>query len=442
MEFKIELPKSVKFIIDKFKENGFESYAVGGCVRDSLINRKVNDWDITTNAKPEDTINIFEKTVPTGIKHGTVTVILDKENFEVTTYRIDGKYKDGRHPEKVQFVSELKEDLSRRDFTINAMAYNEEKGLIDYFKGKEDLNKKIIKAVGNPDKRFEEDALRMLRAIRFAAQLNFFIEPSTKEGIKNLSGNIKNVSIERIRVEFDKIIVSNPMYINELIDLGLLKHFLKELCLCKGVEQQNPHHVYDVLTHILKATENIESKLYLRLTMVLHDICKPECKRVDEKGIGHFYGHDLASADKAFEILKRMKYDNETINKVVTLIKYHDRDIRSKKSIRKLLSLIGEDLFRDLLKVKKADALAQNPKFYKEKEEKLIETEKKLNEIIKAQECFTIKNLDVDGKDLIALGIKPGKDIGIILNNLLNKVIENPNLNKKEILINMIKNLK
>ena len=232
------------------------------------------------------------------------------------------------------------------------------------------------------------------------------------------------------------------MYINELIDLGLLKHFLKELCLCKGVEQQNPHHVYDVLTHILKATENIEPKLYLRLTMVLHDICKPECKRVDEKGIGHFYGHDLASADKAFKILKRMKYDNETINKVVTLIKYHDRDVRSKKSIRKLLSLIGEDLFRDLLKVKKADALAQNPKFYKEKEEKLIETEKKLNEIIKAQECFTIKNLNVDGKDLIALGIKPGKDIGIILNNLLNKVIENPNLNNKEILINMIKNLK
>ena len=207
MDFKIELPKNVKFIIDKFKENGFESYAVGGCVRDSLINRKVNDWDITTNAKPEDTINIFKKTVPTGIKHGTVTVILDKENFEVTTYRVDGEYKDGRHPEKVQFVSELKEDLSRRDFTINAMAYNEEKGLIDYFKGKEDLNKKIIKAVGNPDKRFEEDALRMLRAIRFAAQLNFFIEPSTKEGIKNLSGNIKNVSIERIRVEFDKIIV-------------------------------------------------------------------------------------------------------------------------------------------------------------------------------------------------------------------------------------------
>ena len=439
MEFKIELPKNVEFIINKFKENGFESYAVGGCVRDSLINRKVNDWDITTNAKPEDTINIFEKTVPTGIKHGTVTVILDKENFEVTTYRVDGEYKDGRHPEKVEFVSELKEDLSRRDFTINAMAYNEENGLIDYFKGLEDLDNKIIRAVGNADKRFEEDALRMLRAIRFAAQLGFKIEESTKKGIKNLSDNIKNVSIERIRVEFDKIILSNPMYINELISSSLLKHFLNELCLCKGVEQQNPHHIYDVLTHILKSAENIEPVLHLRLTMILHDICKPQCKTVDEKGIGHFYGHDLASADKAFEILKRMKYDNDTINKVVTLIKCHDRDIKTRKSIRKLLSLIGEDLFRDLLKVKKADALAQNPELYKEKEEKLIESEKKLNEIIEAQECFTIKDLAIDGRDLIALGIKPGKDIGIILNKLLDKVIENPNLNNKEVLINMIK---
>lgn len=439
MEFKIELPKNVEFIINKFKENGFESYAVGGCVRDSLINRKVNDWDITTNAKPEDTINIFEKTVPTGIKHGTVTVILDKENFEVTTYRVDGEYKDGRHPEKVEFVSELKEDLSRRDFTINAMAYNEENGLIDYFKGIEDLDNKIIRAVGNADKRFEEDALRMLRAIRFAAQLGFEIEESTKKGIKNLSDNIKNVSIERIRVEFDKIIVSNPMYINELISSGLLKHFLNELCLCKGVEQKNPHHIYDVLTHILKSAENIEPVLHLRLTMILHDICKPQCKTVDEKGIGHFYGHDLASADKAFEILKRMKYDNDTINKVVTLIKCHDRDIKTRKSIRKLLSLIGEDLFRDLLKVKKADALAQNPELYKEKEEKLIESEKKLNEIIETKECFTIKDLAIDGRDLIALGIKPGKDIGIILNKLLDKVIENPNLNNKEVLINMIK---
>lgn len=441
MKFKINVPKNVEFIINKLKEHGFESYAVGGCVRDSLINRKVNDWDITTNAKPEDVINIFEKTVPTGIKHGTVTVILDKENFEVTTYRIDGEYKDGRHPEQVQFVSELKEDLSRRDFTINAMAYNEEKGIIDYFEGIKDLNNKIIRAVGNADKRFEEDALRMLRAIRFAAQLGFEIEASTKQGIKNLSDNIKNVSIERIRVEFDKIIVSNPMYINELIDSGILQHFLNELCLCRGVKQQNPHHIYDVLTHILKSAENIEPVTHLRLTMVLHDICKPQCKTVDEKGIGHFYGHDLASADKAFEVLKRMKYDNDTINKVVTLIKYHDRDIRTRKSIRKLLSLIGEDLFRDLLKVKKADALAQNPELYKEKEHKLIESEKKLNEIIEAEECFSIKDLAINGKDLIALGVKPGKDIGIILNKLLEKVIEEPDLNNRESLIAMVKQI-
>lgn len=439
MEFKINVPSHAKFIIDKFKESGFEAYAVGGCVRDSLINRKVNDWDITTNAKPEDTIRIFEKTVPTGVKHGTVTVIIDKENFEVTTFRLDGEYKDGRHPEKVAFVENLIEDLSRRDFTINAMAYNDEKGLVDHFNGINDLNNKIIKAVGEPNKRFEEDALRMLRAIRFAAQLSFKIDNNTKEGIKNLSSTISKVSIERIRVEFDKIIMSNPFYIKELMDLGLLEHFLNELCICNNVEQQNPHHVYDVLTHILKSVDNIEPILHLRLTMVLHDICKPQCKTVDEKGIGHFYGHDIASSEKALEILKRMKYDNDTIDKVVTLIKYHDRTITNKKSIRKLLNLIGEDLFRDLLKVKKADALAQNPIYFKEKEGKLLEIEKKLNEIIEKKECFSIKDLNINGKDLIALGIVPGKNIGIILNDILEKVIESPKLNNKEELIELVK---
>ena len=439
MNFKINVPSHVRFIIDKFKESGFEAYAVGGCVRDSLINRSVNDWDITTNAKPEDTIRIFEKTVLTGIKHGTVTVIIDKENFEVTTFRLDGEYRDGRHPEKVAFVENLIEDLSRRDFTINAMAYNDEKGLVDHFNGINDLKNKIIKAVGEPNKRFEEDALRMLRAVRFAAQLGFTIDNNTREGIKNLSSTISKVSIERIRVEFDKIIMSNPFYIKELMNLGLLENFLNELCLCNNVQQQNPHHIYDVLTHILKSVDNIEPILHLRLTMILHDICKPECKTVDEKGIGHFYGHDIASSEKALEILKRMKYDNETINKVVTLIKYHDRTITGKKSIRKLLNLIGEELFRDLLKVKKADALAQNPIYFKEKEEKLLEIEKKLNEVIQQNECFSIKDLKINGKDLIALGIAPGKNIGIILNDILEKVMENPKLNNKEELIKLVK---
>lgn len=439
MEFKINVPSHAKFIIDKLRENGFEAYAVGGCVRDSLINRRVNDWDITTSARPEDTMRIFEKTVPTGIKHGTVTVIIDKENFEVTTFRLDGKYKDGRHPEEVVFVENLIEDLSRRDFTINAMAYNDEKGLVDHFNGIYDLKNKIIKAVGEPNKRFEEDALRMLRAVRFASQLGFNIDNNTREGIKKLSSTISKVSIERIRVEFDKIIMSNPFYIKELMDLGLLKHFLNELCLCNNVEQQNPHHVYDVLTHILKSVDNIEPILHLRLTMVLHDICKPQCKTVDEKGIGHFYGHDIESSKKALEVLKRMKYDNDTIDKVVTLIKYHDRTITNKKSIRKLLNLIGEDLFRDLLKVKKADALAQNPVCFKEKEEKLLEIEKKLNIIIKQKECFSIKDLNINGKDLIQLGIIPGKNIGIILNDILDKVIENPSLNNKEKLIYLVK---
>ena len=438
---KILIPSKVQFIIHELERNGFEGYVVGGCLRDSILNREINDWDITTNAKPQNIIEIFNHTIPTGIKHGTITVLIDEEAFEVTTYRIDGEYIDNRHPSEVTFTCDIREDLSRRDFTINAMAYSEKNGLMDLFNGLEDLKKQVVRAVGDPLKRFNEDALRMMRAIRFASQLDFKIDDNTSKAILVLDENINSVSIERIRDEFNKIILSNVWYIEELINLGLLKEFLPELIECQGVDQQNIHHIFDVLTHILTSVNNIEKDLILRLTMVFHDICKPDCKTVDEKGVGHFYGHEEASFIKSFGILKRMKYDNDTINKVTTLIKYHDRDINSSKSIRKLLSIMGEELFRNLLKVKAADLSGQNPIYHKEGYDKLAIIEEKFNKILARKECFTIKDLEIDGKDLIEIGFNQGSDIGKTLNLLLEKVLEDPSINKKNLLIIIAKSL-
>lgn len=365
--------------------------------------------------------------------------MLDNEAFEVTTYRLDGEYLDGRHPLKVYFTENLKEDLSRRDFTINALAYNNDEGLKDYFNGIYDLNNKIIKCVGEPRKRFDEDALRMMRAVRFASQLGFSIETNTEEAISICRDNLKKVSIERIRDEFDKMALLDSKYINDLIKYGLLQSFVIELCNCKDVDQQNPHHVFDVLTHILKATNNIEPKLHLRLAMLYHDIGKPKCKTIDEKGIGHFHGHEQVSADMSLNILKRMKYDNNTIEKVYLLIKYHDMNIEKSKTIKKVLNQIGENLFTDLLKVKEADLLAQNPKFHKEGLEKLAIINQKFNQIIKNNECFKIKDLAIDGNVLKNIGVSEGKKIGEILKILLEEVIEKPSLNNKENLLELAK---
>lgn len=438
MNILINLHEKVEYIFDVLK-NGFEAFAVGGSIRDSILGLKCHDWDITTNAKPDDIISLFDKTIKTGLKHGTVTVMLDNEAFEVTTYRLDGEYLDGRHPLKVYFTENLKEDLSRRDFTINALAYNNDEGLKDYFNGIYDLNNKIIKCVGEPRKRFDEDALRMMRAVRFASQLGFSIETNTEEAISICRDNLKKVSIERIRDEFDKMALLDSKYINDLIKYGLLQSFVIELCNCKDVDQQNPHHVFDVLTHILKATNNIEPKLHLRLAMLYHDIGKPKCKTIDEKGIGHFHGHEQVSADMSLNILKRMKYDNNTIEKVYLLIKYHDMNIEKSKTIKKVLNQIGENLFTDLLKVKEADLLAQNPKFHKEGLEKLAIINQKFNQIIKNNECFKIKDLAIDGNVLKNIGVSEGKKIGEILKILLEEVIEKPSLNNKENLLELAK---
>ncbi|KGM92880.1 HD domain-containing protein (plasmid) [Clostridium botulinum] len=438
----IKMPKCVSYIIHKLQEFNYEAYIVGGCVRDSLLKKIPNDWDITTSALPNKVVDIFQnlgyKIIPTGLKHGTVTIVINNEHYEVTTYRIDGEYEDNRHPKKVEFTRNLKEDLSRRDFTINSMAYNDKDGLVDYFNSKNDLESGIVKSVGDPVKRFSEDALRILRAYRFAAQLGFVIEDETLSATMQVKNNLKSISIERIRDEIDKMLLADSSIFFELSKFGVLEVILPELHQCFNVEQNNPYHVKNVFNHIINATLNIEPKLHLKLTMLLHDICKPQCKTTDEKGIDHFYNHAELSSDKSKKILKRMKYDNNTIDKVSTLVKYHDREIGSNKSIRKLLNLIGEDNFRDLLKVKEADIKAQNLKYYDERHNKLIEIEHKLKDIISKNQCFSLKHLKVNGRDLIELGYT-GKEIGHILNDLLEKVLENPDLNNKDTLIGMIK---
>lgn len=435
----IKIPKDVEFILDKLNYIGYKAYVVGGCVRDSILNRKPKDWDICTNALPEVVVGLFDKTIPTGLQHGTVTVMINNEGYEITTFRIDGEYEDGRHPGAVEFTDDLILDLSRRDLTINAMAYNNKEGLVDPFGGVGDINNKMVRTVGHAYDRFNEDALRMLRAIRFSAQLGFVIDNEIIQTIKHLNNKLSMVSIERIRTEFEKILMSDVSRINDLIELGAMKYIIPELELCIGIEQDNPYHCFDVYKHILYATDYIDSVLYLKLTMLLHDICKPQCEIIDENRIGHFYNHAELSFEKSIEILKRLKYDNDTIKKVSTLIKYHDREIAAtKKSIRKLLNLIGENMFRDLLKVKYADIMAQNPDKFQDRMDKLVIIKNKLNEIIEQNECVSFKDLKINGKDLIELGIAPGKEIGRLLNICLDKVLGNPELNNRKELLKWI----
>lgn len=432
----IIVPEKVNYIINKLEANAFEAFAVGGCIRDSLLDKKPQDWDITTNAKPDEVMNIFHKTIPTGLQHGTITVVLDEESFEVTTYRTEEEYIDNRHPSKVNFVSLLEEDLSRRDFTINAMAYSENRGLKDPFKGLEDLKNHTIRCVGEPNKRFQEDALRMLRAIRFKCQLGFKIEQETLESIGRNYSLIKNISSERIRDELCKILLSEtPSHGFILLkDTGILEIVLPELKQCLGFNQYNPHHNKDVFHHILEVVDYCPKDLILRLSALLHDILKPQCFSLDEKGIGHFYGHNVKSAEKAEEILKRLKFDNSTIDRVKILVKEHSMELQEAKpsAVKKFISRVGLENIDRWLELKKADLKVHSHTLdytY------LLNIENRLKNIINSKEPLSIKDLNISGKDIINLGIKPGKEIGIILNKLLELVLENPELNSKDKLI-------
>ena len=429
----IQLPEDVKRIINTLKEAGFEAYAVGGCVRDCLLGKIPNDWDITTSALPTEVKGLFSHTFDTGIKHGTITVLLHHVGYEVTTYRIDGEYEDGRHPKAVSFTRSLQEDLLRRDFTINAMAYNEEDGIQDLFGGQQDLADGIIRCVGNAEDRFGEDALRMLRAVRFSAQLGFEIEPDTLKAMKNLSANLSLVSAERIQVELVKTITSaHPENIRIAYEQGLTAEFLPEFDLCMKTTQNNPNHMYTVGEHTIKAMQLIAPEKDLRLTMLLHDIAKPLLKTTDEAGIDHFHGHPQKSMEMAKEILRRLKFDNNTVDRVSRLCACHDVRIEPrKKCMRRALNKLGGDLFPAFFAVQRADVSAQSDYRRKEKLEWIAQNEADYKDIIDSKECFSLKDLAVNGKDLIEAGVKPGPKVGEILNEMLNCVLEDPETNEK-----------
>lgn len=434
---KIELPEAVKYIIETIENAGFEAYAVGGCVRDSLLLRNPDDWDITTSAKPEQVKALFPRTIDTGIQHGTVTVMLQKEGFEVTTYRVDGEYEDSRHPREVTYTSNLTEDLKRRDFTINAMAYNEKEGLIDVFGGMEDLHEKKIRCVGRAVERFGEDALRIMRAIRFSAQLGYTIEEETKEAISQLAPTLKNISAERLQTEFVKLSVSpHPEYLRFAYEMGVTAVIFPEFDKMMITEQNNIHHCYSVGEHVLCSMQKVRAEKVLRLAMLFHDIAKPDTRTTDEQGVDHFYGHPELGEEITRTVLKRFKFDNDTIAKVTKLVKVHDYTIApTPKGMRRAMQKAGEDIMPYLLEVKEADRLAQSEYRREEKAEYTEQLKSLYKEVLEKKECVSLKSLAINGSDLIAQGRKPGKEIGIILQELLELVIENPECNEKEYLL-------
>lgn len=434
---KIVLPSNVKKIIDVLEQNGYEAFAVGGCVRDSILQREPNDWDITTSASPQQVKALFSHTIDTGIEHGTVTVMLDKTGYEVTTYRIDGKYEDGRHPTEVSFTRNLEEDLLRRDFTINAMAYNDSRGLVDLFGGLADIEAGVIRCVGNPYARFEEDALRLLRAIRFAAQLSYKVEEETTKAMKALAPNLHKISAERIMTELIKTLVSpNPGMLREAYFCGLTKVFMPEFDRIMETEQNNPHHCYTVGEHTLHALEAIAPDKNLRLTMLFHDMGKPDCYSVGEDGRGHFYGHEELSAEIAKTIMNRLRFDRDTIVKVSHMVRYHDLRILSGETyMRRAVAKVGEGYFPMLFDVWEADIIAQSTYKREEKTERVLANRADYDAIIAKGNCVSKATLAVKGADLIAKGMKPGKEIGTLLDCMLMDVIDHPEHNNKEYLL-------
>lgn len=441
---KINIPEKVKYIIDTYYENDYEAFMVGGCVRDALLGLQPKDFDITTSAMPNVTEALFYKTVPTGIKHGTITVIVDKENFEVTTYRTEGNYIDNRHPESVEFVTNIREDLSRRDFTINAFAYNDREGLIDYFNGLHDLNNKIIRAVGDADKRFKEDALRMLRAIRFSTQLGFSIEDNTYKAIKNNSTLIKNISNERIKDELCKILISpNPsLGIKMLQETNILEIILPEV---NDLVEYTPlcnNHNRNVFAHTLKVINNTYSNLTLRLAALFHDIGKINTIKALPNGHHYFPGHSEEGAKMVINVLKRLKFDNVTIKNISNLIRYHlvlNVDyMPTDGEIKRLINNVGKENIFILFNLQRADinSLWDPVPFLK----KVDFMEERTKFILDNNEPLSLKDLSIDGAALInELNIKPGKEIGVILNKLLDSVLDDKNLNIKEQLIKLAK---
>ncbi|MBR1597951.1 MAG: CCA tRNA nucleotidyltransferase [Lachnospiraceae bacterium] len=439
---KINMPENANRIIHTLQNAGYEAYIVGGCVRDAVLNKEPDDWDITTSAKPMEVKALFDRTIDTGLAHGTVTVMFGKEGYEVTTYRVDGKYEDHRRPNSVTFTSSLIEDMKRRDFTINAMAYNDEEGIVDHFHGAEDLDKHIIRCVGEPKERFDEDALRILRALRFSAQLDFDIDERTREAIKNQAEFLKDISTERIQVELTKLLMSDhPERLITAYELGVTKVILPEFDAMMETPQVNKHHSYNVGEHTVKVIKEVPKDKALRWAALLHDVAKPATHTNDGEW-DHFYGHNEKGVEMAEDVLHRLKFDNATIDKVKRLVFWHDYgmgELPKISSFRKALNKMGSDLFCDFTHIKRADILAQSDYHRQDKLNKLEALKGYYQEILDKKQCLTIKDLAVTGKDLIDMGMKPGPQMGELLNMLLDKVLNEPELNEREKLLDMVR---
>ena len=430
------IPEKAKVIFELLEKNGYECFLVGGCVRDMLMNKNPHDIDITTSATPQEVKEVFSQfhTLDIGIKHGTVTVMNEGEPIEITTYRKESTYTDGRHPDAVSFSRNIEDDLSRRDFTSNAIAYSEKNGVIDPFAGRADIENKILRCVGNPTERFKEDSLRILRALRFASVLGFTIDEETEKAMINCRELISIVSPERIFTEISKLICGKNAgkIISRYSDI--LSVTLPEIKNMKGFEQHNFHHIYDVLNHTAKVVDSIDPAVDLRFAALFHDCGKPDCFSIDENGVGHFYSHASISGRKAEEALTRLRCDNATKDKVVKLVKIHDTPIEpDSKTVKKKLQKYGEEIFFDLIKLQRADNMGLSPEFLY-RQETYDKLEEIARQVIEENQCFSLKNLAVGGRDMIALELK-GKDIGTALDELLKAVIEEKCANDKESLM-------
>ncbi len=440
----VKIPPRVDSILQILAQNGIEAYVVGGCVRDSLLGKEPEDWDVTVSAPPEEIERALSgfRIIETGLKHGTVTVLSAGLPVEVTTYRIDGAYSDGRHPDEVRFTRNLREDLARRDFTVNALACGRDGKIVDCFGGRDDLEQKLIRCVGDPDRRFREDGLRILRALRFSSVLGFSIEPATAQSLLRNRELLNHIAMERIGSEFVKLLcgIAAAPVLREFREA--VAQFIPEIRGSFDFMQNNPHHVYDVWEHTLQSVAAIEPDPILRLTMFLHDLGKPRRYTEDEQGIGHFYGHAEDSAALAEPILNRLRLDRHTIRDVVLLVRWHDIPVAPDETIlRRRLNRFGEQNLRRLLKIRVADTMAKSPA-HREELDTLRNIETILDRILAEGQCFTLKDLAVNGKDLAEIGIVPGPETGETLKLLLNAVMEGHCVNRRAPLLEYAKSRK
>ena len=442
----INIPKQVNRAIEILCSGGHSAYVVGGAVRNILMGIPANDWDITTSALPQETLSLFKdyRTVETGVKHGTVTVIIDGMSLEITTFRVEHGYSDNRHPDRVDFTSRIEDDLSRRDFTVNAIAWSPQTGFADPFGGRKDIEKKIIRCVGKPDKRFGEDALRILRALRFSSVLGFEIDFETSESIRRNYGLLKNISVERIFTELSKLICGRDAgrILRKYKDV--IFYVLPELKPTDNCTQNHERHIYDVWNHTVAAVENVPPEPTLRFAMLFHDSGKPQCKTTDENGTDHFYSHGKTGKKIAHDALTRLKTSNKFKEHVCNLVEFHDFQPEkiSKKTYKKYIARLGIDIVKELFLIRKADVSAQNPKYLNENLRENETGMKILKEIEEENGCFKISDLDINGNDLAEAGFSPSPEMGKVLNVLLEEVMDEKIQNTREMLVNRALQLK